>query len=268
MALQAVRSTPHRSLAAPSARRMCRVVTTLSSPASARRGRAVEFVGTPDVSYLGSVCLALPTSRRPPIQSIAETRTSSSTDDALVRAMAQGDADAMAHLYDRWSASLFGLALRITREKADAEEVIVDCFAQAWREAARFEADRGSVGAWLATIARSRALDLLRASGRRQRLVDSAQATSHDEPVGMGAHFASPSAQVEHDERSRRVRDALDTLPTAQRTALELAYFEGLSHTEIADRLAEPLGTVKTRVRLGLRKLRELLAPLGPLAAS
>lgn len=265
--LQAVRIANVCTPPSRPAGRMCMVAAAPPSPAIATCGGAVRWPDAPQARYLGDACLALSISWRAPIQSIATTATDM-TDDSLVRAMAQGDADAMARLYDRWSAALFGLALRITREKADAEEVMVDCFAQAWREAARFQADRGSVGAWLATIARSRALDLLRASGRRQRLVDSAQATSPGEAVGMGAHFASPSAHVEHDERSRRVRTALDALPPAQRAALELAYFEGLSQSEIADRLAEPLGTVKTRVRLGLRKLRELLAPFGPLEAS
>ncbi len=202
------------------------------------------------------------------ILTTAHAPRTTTPDDALVHAMAQGDADAMARIYDRWSAPLFGLALRITREKADAEEVVVDTFAQAWRDAARFETGRGSVGAWLAMIARSRALDLVRSSTRRNRLNDSATVESADAPVGMGSRLPSPSAHVEDDERARRVREALDALPAAQRATLELAYFEGLSQTEIAERLAEPLGTVKTRVRLGLRRLREALAPLGPLEAS
>lgn len=242
------------------------VVSALPSPASVLCGGAERWPVASGARYLERPRQARSTGWRAPIQSTATTNASS--DISLVRAMAEGDAGAMASLYDRWSAPLFGLALRITREKADAEEVLVECFAQAWRDASRFQADRGSVGAWLATIARSRALDLLRATGRRRRLVDTAHATSADETVGMGARFAPPSAQVEDDERSRHVRNALDALPAAQRTALELAYFEGLSQSEIADRLAEPLGTVKTRVRLGLRKLRELLAPFGPLEAS
>lgn len=217
--------------------------------------------------YLPAGSRRVPTTRRAAIQTTVRD-TERATDDVLVRAMARGDADAMARLYDRWSAPLFGLALRITREKADAEEVVVDAFAQAWRDAGRFEAGRGSVGAWLAMIARSRALDLVRSSTRRNRLNDSASVESSDAPVAMGSRFPSPSAHVEDDERARKVREALDALPATQRATLELAYFEGLSQSEIADRLAEPLGTVKTRVRLGLRRLRELLAPLGPLEAS
>jgi RNA polymerase sigma-70 factor (ECF subfamily) len=170
----------------------------------------------------------------------------------------------MSPLYDRYAAALLGLALRITREQADAEEVVVDTFAQAWRDASSFQPGRGSVAAWLATIARSRALDLLRSRARRGRLGDAAADQADLEPAGMGGGFASPVAGVLSDERTRLVQQALARLPDAQRTTLELAYFQGLSQAEIAERLQEPLGTVKTRMRLGLRKLRELLAPLGP----
>jgi RNA polymerase sigma-70 factor (ECF subfamily) len=196
---------------------------------------------------------------------MAVTPIAASLDDtALVDAMTRGDAAAMSPLYDRYAAGLLGLALRITRERADAEEVVVDTFAQAWRDAANFQPGRGSVASWLATIARSRALDLMRSRARRVRLGDAAASEAEVEPAGMGSSFPSPVADVLADERSRHVQQALGNLPESQRTALELAYFQGLSQTEIADQLQEPLGTVKTRMRLGLRKLRELLAPLGP----
>jgi RNA polymerase sigma-70 factor, ECF subfamily len=184
-------------------------------------------------------------------------------DSALVLAMTRGDAAAMSTLYDRYAPGLLGLALRITREQADAEEVVVDTFAQAWRDAGRFETERGTVAAWLVTIARSRALDLMRARSRRGRLTDAAEIETASPPA-MGGGFASPMAGVLADERARRIRDALLALPDAQREALELAYFEGLSQSEIAERLDQPLGTVKTRLRLGLRKMRELVAALGP----
>jgi len=170
----------------------------------------------------------------------------------------------MSTLYDRYAPGVLGLALRITREQADAEDVVVDTFAQVWRDAARFEMGRGSIGAWVATIARSRALDLVRSRGRRRNLDDAAEAESTTAPPAMGTATPSPMATLLADERSRRVMAALETLPPPQRAALELAYFEGLSQSEISERLREPLGTVKTRVRLGLRRLKELLAPLGP----
>jgi RNA polymerase sigma-70 factor (ECF subfamily) len=182
----------------------------------------------------------------------------------LIAAMMRGDQSAMSALYDRYAPGVLGLALRITRERADAEDVVVDTFAQVWRDAGRFQAQRGSVAAWVTTIARSRALDLLRAKGRRGKLDDAAGAEVSTSPPAMGTATPSPMSALLADERSRRVKTALDALPASQRAALELAYFDGLSQSEIAERLDEPLGTVKTRMRLGLRRLRELLAPLGP----
>lgn len=185
-------------------------------------------------------------------------------DSTLISAMIQGDEGAMSTFYDRYAPGVLGLALRITREHADAEDVVVDTFAQVWRDVGRFEAQRGSAAAWLATIARSRALDLLRARGRRRNLDNAAESEVSVAPPAMGSRPPSPMADLLADERSRRVQAALGTLPPLQRTPLELAYFEGLSQSEISERLQEPLGTIKTRMRLGLRRLRELLAPLGP----
>jgi len=203
--------------------------------------------------------------RSPPVRDQATAATQRSPDDAvLLAAMTQGDAAAMSQFYDRYAPAVLGLALRITREQADAEEVVVDTFAQVWRDASQFEAARGSAAAWIATIARSRALDLVRSRGRRHRLGDAADAMAPVAAPAMGAATPSPMAAVLDDERSRYVRAALAGLPESQRSALELAYFDGLSQTEIAERLDEPLGTVKTRMRAGLRRLRDVLAPLGP----
>jgi len=207
-----------------------------------------------------------PHSLERPVTPMAEpaTRSPLLSDHDLVAAMTRGDEGAMSVLYDRYAPGLLGLALRITRELSDAEDVVADAFAQAWRDAARFQVDRGSVAAWLATITRSRALDLIRSRGRRHRLDDAATAEASNVPAAMGAPPPSPVAAVLADERSRKVQSAMDTLPMVQRTALELAYFEGLSQSEIAERLNEPLGTVKTRTRLGLQRLRDLLSQLGP----
>jgi RNA polymerase sigma-70 factor (ECF subfamily) len=146
-------------------------------------------------------------------------------------------------------------------QRADAEEVVLDAFAQAWREAARFEASRGSVAGWLATIARSRALDLVRARNRRERITATAAAERPDTSPAMGGWPLDPSSGVDIAERRRQVQLALEALSPPQRRAIELAYFEGLSQSEIAERLQEPLGTIKTRVRLGMQKLRESLRP-------
>ncbi|HXE56602.1 MAG TPA: sigma-70 family RNA polymerase sigma factor [Gemmatimonadales bacterium] len=179
-------------------------------------------------------------------------------DRELVRRMSQGDEAAVGLLYDRHGAVLYQLAHRIVGQRADAEEVVMDTFAQAWRDAPRFEPERGSVGAWLTMIARSRALDLVRARDRRERAAASAAQETASLPERPPA---DPAGAVELAERRRRVELALGELSLAQRTAIELAFYEGLSQSEIADRLDEPLGTIKTRIRLGMQKLREALGP-------
>jgi len=182
-------------------------------------------------------------------------------DDALVARAALGDERAIAALYDRYGGVLYAVAYRIVGERADAEEVVVEAFAQAWREAPRFETSRGSVAGWLTVIARSRALDLLRARGRRDRITATAAAERPDAPPAMGDWRSDPAASMDHAERRARVQEALAILSPPQRQAIELAYYEGLSQSEIAERLEEPLGTIKTRVRLGMQKLRDVLRP-------
>ena len=190
------------------------------------------------------------------------SRSADATDGALIARAAGGDERALGALYDRYGAVLYAVAYRIVGGRADAEEVVVDAFAQVWRDARRFEAGRGSVAGWLTTIARSRALDLVRARSRRERAAGAAAAAAdrQDAPPAMGDLLADPAASLDQDERRRQVRQALDALSPPQRQAIELAYFEGLSQSEIAERLKEPLGTVKTRVRLALEKLRDALA--------
>jgi RNA polymerase sigma-70 factor (ECF subfamily) len=184
-------------------------------------------------------------------------------DSRLVSRMAAGEDAALGDLYDRYGRTVYALALAIVREPADAEEVVVDAFGQAWRRAASFDAARGSVGAWLATIARTRALDTVRARGRRARAHERAALLSDE---GLSAPIATtgsdPSRAVERGEARRLVSQALAVLSAPQRVAIELAYFEGLSQSEIAERLSEPLGTIKTRIRAGMEKLRGLLGPL------
>ncbi len=167
----------------------------------------------------------------------------------------------MGTLYDRYGQVLYAVAYRIVGQRADAEEVVLDAFAQAWREAGRFETARGSVAGWLTTIARSRALDLVRSRSRRERITATAAAERPDTSPAMGGWREDPSSAVDLSERRRQVQLALEVLSPPQRRAIELAYFEGLSQSEIAERLQEPLGTIKTRVRLGMQKLREYLRP-------
>jgi RNA polymerase sigma-70 factor (ECF subfamily) len=182
-------------------------------------------------------------------------------DRDLVAGAAGGDERAMAGLYDRYGQVLYAVAYRIVGERADAEEVVLEAFAQAWRDAPRFEAARGSVAGWLTMIARSRALDLVRARSRRDRITAAAASARPDAPLAMGEVRPDPSAGMDHSERRREVRLALEALSAPQRQAIELAYYEGLSQSEIAERLQEPLGTIKTRIRLGMQKLRDALRP-------
>ncbi len=186
-----------------------------------------------------------------------------SADAGLVARMRDRDERALGELYDRWSGRVRAVALRIVREPAEAEDVVEDVFWQAWRQADRFDATRAGVGTWLITLARSRALDRLRVLKRDAGLV------SLDDPEGNVAHESlstgdvDPFAVAEHGERAQRVAAAFSELNAQQREALELAYWGGLSQSEIAERTNTPLGTVKTRMRLGLIKLRELLGASG-----
>jgi RNA polymerase sigma-70 factor (ECF subfamily) len=189
------------------------------------------------------------------------TRAPGADDGELVAQAARGDERAVGRLYDRYGAVLYAVAYRIVGQRADAEEVVLEAFAQAWRDAPRFEAGRGSVAGWLTMIARSRALDLVRARSRRERITASAAADRPETSPAMGDFRPDPARALDHDERRRQVEQALTLLSPPQRQAIELAYFEGLSQSEIAERLQEPLGTVKTRVRLGMQKLRESLRP-------
>ena len=182
-------------------------------------------------------------------------------DPDLVAQAAAGDERAIGALYDRYGAVLYAVAYRIVGQRADAEEVVIDAFAQAWREAPRFEAHRGSVAGWLTMIARSRALDLVRARSRRERITATAAAERPEESPGLGAWRTDPAGSYDLGERRQQVQQALQTLSPPQRQAIELAFYEGLSQSEIAERLNEPLGTIKTRVRLGMQKLREYLRP-------
>ena len=176
--------------------------------------------------------------------------------DAELRLMARlatGEREAASDLYDRYAAIIFGLARRILRNDQDAEDVVQEVFSQVWRTAGRFESGRGSVTGWLLMITRTRAIDRLRA--RQSRPVGIAEF----DPDLMPSASRGPSDQLLSNEQAGHVRDALLKLPDAQRAALELAYYEGLTQSEIAVRLAEPLGTVKSRIRTAMLTLRARL---------
>jgi RNA polymerase sigma-70 factor (ECF subfamily) len=188
----------------------------------------------------------------------AVVQTSAATaaaDRATLERIARGDQDAVGELYDRHSRLVYSLALRIVRDQRDAEEVVQEVFAQAWQQSGRYDSARGSVVGWVLNLTRSRAIDRVR--GRRARPEAPA-----DGAVLLDLPDGGPAAdeQLASADQAAAVRAALEALPFLQRTAVELAFYEGLTHTEIADRLDQPIGTVKTRIRQGLMKLRSQLA--------
>lgn len=174
----------------------------------------------------------------------------------LIQRATTGDQSAFATLYETTSKVVFGLVLRIVPERATAEEVLLDVYTQAWRQAGNYDSSRGSPLAWLMTIARSRAIDRLRSNRQDQHN------EAIDDANGLVSSSISPEEASVLSERQRLVRTALDSLVPEQREVLELAYYGGLSHTEIAEKTGHPLGTVKTRTRLGMMKLREMLSPI------
>jgi RNA polymerase sigma-70 factor (ECF subfamily) len=178
-------------------------------------------------------------------------------DVASVTRMSRGDHAALAELYDRHATAVYSLALRILGDRTGAEDTVQEVFTQAWQQAPTYDPQRGVVAAWLCTLARSRAIDALRARrARPEALADDGIALRLPDvgPV--------PEEQAMLSQQGSRVRQALTQLPDHQRLAIELAYYEGLTHVEIAARLNEPLGTVKTWIRSGLLKLREWLEDL------
>ncbi len=174
--------------------------------------------------------------------------------DEFVLALRRGEERALVDLYERYGTAVYHLALRITRDAGAAEEISLDSFLQLWRHADRFKADQGTLSSWLFTIARSRAIDRVRAAAAAKR-------TPVEDP-GPGSALPQPDEIADLAERQRLVRQAMSALSPAQQAALELAYYEGLSHSQIADRLGEPLGTIKTRIRQAMIILRRTLAPV------
>jgi RNA polymerase sigma-70 factor (ECF subfamily) len=191
---------------------------------------------------------------------VAEPELDPDADITLMRRIRDGDDRALGELYDRHGGLVFKVARAIVGGDADAEEVTMDAFLQVWRGAARFDPARGSARAWLATMARSRALDHVR-SRERRHAVHARAAERGEDGVAVQVARAAPT---DHRAMATEIRSELDRalahLSVDQRRAIELAYFGGLSQSEIARRLGEPLGTVKTRIRDGMRSLRERLA--------
>lgn len=178
-------------------------------------------------------------------------------DAALVRRIAAGEQQALAELYDRFSGPLYGMALRILRDPAEAQDVTHDAFLALWEKAGSFDAQRGSAFAWAVALVRHRAIDRLRMRRRRAELL----AESTPEDLGVSdAPAAGADLSAERGDEAGRVRAAVAKLPLEQQRALELAFFGGLTQEQIAQTLQQPLGTVKARIRRGLLKLRDSLA--------
>jgi RNA polymerase sigma-70 factor (ECF subfamily) len=171
------------------------------------------------------------------------------SDLALVAAIRSADQSAMAELYDRYSSIVYSVALRVLQDTGAAEDVLQDVFMQLWRNPGAFDASRGNMAPWLAVIARHRAIDALR---RRRPESDIENVVVSIEPDLAG--------DADRSRAMDKVRGALRAMPAPQKSALEMAYFEGLTHSEIAEKTGEPLGTVKTRIRSGLLSLRKALA--------
>jgi len=168
------------------------------------------------------------------------------SDAALVSAIRGGDQSAMATLYDRYSSIVYSVALRVLADTGAAEDVLQEVFMQLWRNPTAFDSSRGSLGAWLAVITRNRSIDALR-KRRSETDID-------DVIVSIQPDLAS---EAERARALEKVRGVLGSMPVSQRTALELAFFEGLTHIEIAGKTGEPLGTIKTRIRSGLLTIRK-----------
>ncbi len=174
-------------------------------------------------------------------------------DAALMQQLAHREPEALERLYDRHSRTVYSLVLRIARQAASAEEIVQDVFLQLWRNAHLYEPSRGPLEPWLFTLARNRALDHMRLKREKQRRRED----QFEQPVAAVA--PNPEYIMDRDRRAERVRALMCALPGPQRQAIELAFFEGMTHSEISRTLGEPLGTVKSWIRNGLMRLREAL---------
>ena len=174
----------------------------------------------------------------------------------LIAKTARGDQEAFSRLYDQSSPQIYGLILRMINHPQVAEEVTMDVYVQVWKQAQSYDVNRGTPMGWLVAIARTRAIDQLR-SGKLKRT----SMTGMEEIARVASDRATPEEQSSARQRAEIVREALASLPLEQRQSLILAYFDGYSQSEISAKLGLPLGTIKTRIRLGMMKLRDVLAP-------
>jgi RNA polymerase sigma-70 factor (ECF subfamily) len=189
------------------------------------------------------------------IDTVIERTPNQEREVELLRRISDGDRTAFAEFYDLYSSLLFSVAVKILHDQKEAEDVIQDVFIQIWDKARSFDAKLGKPSSWAMTFVRNKAIDRIRASQRRARLVESATA----EIVPDQPSLVSANESVCGREKAEFIRSAVTDLPTEQRQAIELAFFSGLTQNEISDRLSQPLGTIKARIRRGMLKLREKL---------
>ena len=182
----------------------------------------------------------------------------STQDGELVRRTAEGDRTAFGYLFDRYHQLALNLAWRVLNERPEAEDVVQEVFLQLWRDAASYNEARGSVSTWIVTIARSRAIDKLR-SRKARRIAD--PSVENQELDDVAEQIPDRTAGQEDLDRRLLVKKAFGSLTVEQRVVIEMAYYEGMSQSEIAEALREPLGTVKTRIRSGLIKLKQSIGP-------
>jgi len=185
-------------------------------------------------------------------------------DDAeLVARVAESDTDALAQLYDRYSQAIFSLCLRIVRDRPAAEELTQEVFVRLWRSAASFEPGKGRVSTWVLRIAHNLSLNEIRRRQSRPAIAPDTDWEVESARLSDSSSEADPAMSAWLRERADGIRQALAQLPQAQRQAIELAFYGGLSQAEVAAALGDPLGTVKSRIRTGMQRLRELLIAAG-----
>jgi RNA polymerase sigma-70 factor (ECF subfamily) len=189
---------------------------------------------------------------------------SQAQDAGLMERVRRRDPAALQELYDRHAGVVYGLGLRILRDSTEAQDLVQDVFLHLWRRSDLFDAGRGAFLGWLVSLARNRAIDRVRAKRTRDKTADS---FGMERETDLAPRQADPNEAAYVGELRTAVARALTVLPEAQRTALELAYFGGLSHTEISERLETPLGTVKARIRQGMIRLRDLLGEFADVSA-
>lgn len=189
------------------------------------------------------------------IDVVTEVKTTQDREVELLRRISEGDRAAFAEFYDLYSSLLFSVAVKILHDQKEAEDVIQDVFIQIWDKAKAFDSRLGKPSSWAMTFVRNKAIDRIRASQRRTRLVENATAEMAPDQLALPTANESVCGR----EKAEFIRTAVTGLPTEQRQAIEMAFFSGLTQNEISERLREPLGTIKARIRRGMLKLREKL---------